>query len=241
MQVRPLATQKSRVDEVAARIREIVEKGELLPGARLPSEPELAGQLQISRNVLREAIKRLESIGLLSVRRGLGTFVGDGGTLSTTTKLVRSAMAFSPRDVTKVAELRRAIECDCVRAAAANATDEDLAELQKLYDTFKNETDDVKAMQHDLAFHLKIVSISDNALMSNVMQVIQEFIYAGMVQTRPVEQDVPYAGDQHFDILQAIREHNPDKAEQAMRFHMDLLTRRLERVVVVAKPEGHTS
>lgn len=245
MQVKPLATQQSRVDEVAARIREIVEKGELLPGARLPSEPELAGQLQISRNVLREAIKRLESIGLLSVKRGLGTFVGDGGTLSATTKLVRSAMAFSPRDVSKVAGLRRAIECDAVRAAAINATDEDLAELQNLYDVFKHETDDVKGMQHDLAFHLKIVSIADNPLMANVMQVIQEFIYAGMVQTRPVEQDVPYARDQHLDILDAIREHNPDKAEKAMRAHMDLLTRRLEHVVVkpqsASQPHGHTS
>jgi GntR family transcriptional repressor for pyruvate dehydrogenase complex len=236
MQLRPLAAQPSRVDQVANRIRQFVERGELQPGARLPSEPELAEKLKISRNVLREAIKRLESIGLLSVRRGLGTFVGDGGTLSTTTKLVRSAMAFSPRDVTKVAELRRAIECDAVRTAAVNATDADLAELDTIFEKMKT-SDTVGTMQHDLEFHMKIVGMADNPLLTNVMNVIQEFIYAGMVQTRPVEQDVPYTGDQHLDILKGLRERNPDKAERAMRFHMDLLTRRLDRVEEVSKPD----
>src|SRR5689334_21549710 len=182
MRFKPIAT-VSRVDEVAAQLRKFVEKGKLAPGARLPGETELAEQFCISRNVLREAIKRLESIGLLSVRRGLGTFVGDRGTLSATTKLVRSAMAISPKDVSKVAELRRAIECEAVRSAAQKATAEDMVELRALYDKATKGPDATEAMESDFKFHLKIVEIADNILMRNVMEVIQEFIYASMHHT----------------------------------------------------------
>jgi len=97
MQIKPLAAQNSRVDQVATQLREFVEAGQIAPGARLPSEAEMSAQLCISRNVLREAIKRLESIGLLSVRRGLGTFVGDRGTLSATAKLAAAITIIKAR------------------------------------------------------------------------------------------------------------------------------------------------
>jgi GntR family transcriptional repressor for pyruvate dehydrogenase complex len=236
MKLRPIAAQTSRVDEVADRIRDIVEKGELGPGSRLPSETDLADQFQISRNVLREAIKRLESIGLLNVRRGLGTFVGDGETLDTTTKLVRSAIAISPRDVSKVAEFRRAIECDAVRIATLNATAEDIDELQRIYDDFKAQKDPVAVMEADLKFHLKLLAMAGNALMLNVINVIQVFIYAGMVQTRPVEDHVPASEDQHLNVLKAIRKRDPEQAERAMRAHTDLVIARLRYVPEISKP-----
>jgi GntR family transcriptional repressor for pyruvate dehydrogenase complex len=233
MQLKPIAPQQSRVDEVAAELRKYVEAGGLPPGARLPSETELSEQLCISRNVLREAIKRLESIGLLSVRRGLGTFVGDRGSLSTTAKLVRTAMALSPKDVTRVAEFRRAIELDAVRQAAAIATDEDIADLDRIYGEMASSPDPLKRMELDFKLHLRIVEITGNVLMRNVMEVIQEFIYAGMVQTLPVESDVPTSRDHHRDTLDAIKAHDPERAEQAMRAHMELLVKRLNRATQI--------
>jgi GntR family transcriptional repressor for pyruvate dehydrogenase complex len=230
MRFKPIAS-VSRVDEVAAQLRKYVEKGHLAPGARLPGENELAEQLQISRNVLREAIKRLESIGLLTVRRGLGTFVGDRGTLSTTAKLVRSAMAISPKDVVKVAELRRAIECEAVRTAATKATPEDLAELRLRYDKATKSGDQTESMEYDFKFHLKIVEIADNDLMRNVMEVIQEFIYASIYRTSASNIGVPAAGDLHVDILEAIGAHDPERAEKAMRKHMDVMLTRLSLAV----------
>lgn len=231
MRLKPVSS-VSRVDEVAAQLRKLVEKGQLAPGARLPGETELAGQLRISRNVLREAIKRLESIGLLTVKRGLGTFVGDRGTLSTTTKLVRSAMAISPKDVIKVAELRRAIECDAVRSAALNATAEDIVELRERYEKTTQSTEATESMEWDFKFHLKIVEIADNVLMGNVMEVIQEFIYASMFHTSTpmASSGVPIGEDLHLNILDAIAKHDPDRAEKAMRTHMDIALARLALV-----------
>jgi GntR family transcriptional repressor for pyruvate dehydrogenase complex len=226
MRFKPIAS-VSRVDEVAAQLRKFVEKGQLAPGARLPGETELAEQFCISRNVLREAIKRLESIGLLSVKRGLGTFVGDRGTLSATTKLVRSAMAISPKDVSKVAELRRAIECEAVRSAAIKATAQDIEDLRTRYDKATQSPNLTESMEWDFKFHLKIVEIADNILMRNVMEVIQEFIYASIFQTSQANIGVPAAGDLHVDILEAIAAHDPERAEKAMRTHMDTVLSRL--------------
>src|SRR5262249_1007028 len=69
---------ESLVDTVVERIRAVIEQGHLKAGDRLPTEAELSAQLGVSRTVVREAVSQLESVGLLSVQRGRGTFVGDG-------------------------------------------------------------------------------------------------------------------------------------------------------------------
>ncbi len=223
-----LVAQPSRVDTVALRIRELVESGNLSAGDRLPSEPELVGKLKVSRTVLREAISRLETIGLLSVVRGRGTFVGDRASLSLSAKLLRSALAISPRDLLKVAEFRRAMECYCARQAAKLATPAQVSQLQDLYEQMMAcKSDMTEAMRLDFRFHLAIVAISGNELMRNVMEVLQEFILAGMVQTLNKNGAPSPRRDQHLAILEAIRAGDPAAAEQAMTEHMDLLDNRL--------------
>lgn len=244
--MKPINAPLSRVDEVVNRIRDTVERGELIPGQQLPSETALSEQFCISRNVLREAIKRLESVGLLNVRRGLGTFVNDAGSLSATARLIRSVMVISPRDVVKVAEFRRAIECDAVRITAANATPADLAALESCYAAMTNASPDdaadiAKVVETDFKFHQKIVEIAGNVLMQNVMNTIQEFIFAGIIHTLPASKAENPPKDFHVAILEAIRMRDPDAAESAMREHMDVLIARLEQVGTVilnsAKPQ----
>src|SRR4051794_10801780 len=65
----------SLTDKAIARIRELIQSGELVPGSKLPPEPELAAQLGLSRNLMREAVKSLAVARVLEVRRGDGTYV----------------------------------------------------------------------------------------------------------------------------------------------------------------------
>jgi GntR family transcriptional repressor for pyruvate dehydrogenase complex len=181
---------------------------------------------------LREAISRLESIGLLSVKRGLGTFVGDRKSLSVTTQLIRSALAISPHDLLQVSLLRRAIETQSARAAAQKITDEQIRELEILYHDIVAEPGNFAArMRRDFEFHLKIVAIGGNDLMRNVLEVLQEFVIAAMVQT--LEQPgLPQANtNQHLEMLDAIRARDPQRAEAAAVAHMDLLDARLKFVI----------
>ena len=223
--------QTSRVELAADRIRALIENGSFAPGTRIPSEPELAEKLGVSRPVLREAIGRLKSVGLLDVRHGSGTFVGTGDSLPASVKLLRTALAFSPRDLQTVAEFRRGIEQVAVRSAAVKATPEQIAELKKLCeDMDRYEVNSLESMRIDYQFHQKIVDICGNALMSNVMSVLFEFMVGGMVQTiKPMK--IGTRGQGHRPILDAIEMHDPDAAENAMREHMNLLDQRLKEVL----------
>src|ERR1700730_13024958 len=118
---------KSLVDTVVERMRGLISEGHHGPGDRLPTESELIKQLEVSRTVLREAIGRLETMGLVTVRGSRGMFVGEPGGLRSCVQMVESAMAISPRELVQFTEFRRAIECDGVRVAATRAAPQDIA------------------------------------------------------------------------------------------------------------------
>jgi GntR family transcriptional repressor for pyruvate dehydrogenase complex len=224
MKLEPIVKQ-SLVDVVAERIRSLIDREKLEAGDRLPGELDLVEQLKVSRPVLREAISRLESVGLVTVRRGQGTFVGDRGSLMSCVQLVRSAMAIAPKDLNHFAELRTAIECHAAKLAALRATPEDVAELEALLVQMDREDQDyLEAIRYDFQFHRKIVEITGNELMRNIMQVIHEFIMAGMVHTTPNPRNRKRSQSLHGPILKAIRDHDPDAAEHGMKVHMGSVT-----------------
>ncbi len=214
---------KSLVDTVVERIRTVIVEGQLRPGDRLPTEAELVKQLEVSRTVLREAVGRLEMLGLISVRGPRGMFVSEPGGMLAGFNLVRSALMLSPRELVKFTEFRRAIECEAARCAAERATAADIAELEALCEEIRR--DDLanqEAFRLDFRFHLKLAQLSGNEMMQNVMEVIREFIMASIVEGQPARQrdpEVTYRG--HMGIVKAIAAQDPDAAERAMRDHMN--------------------
>jgi GntR family transcriptional repressor for pyruvate dehydrogenase complex len=238
LKIKPVG-RRSLVDTVVERIREVIEQGRLRAGDRLPTEAELSTQLGVSRTVVREAVSQLESLGLLSVRRGRGMFVGDGDTLARCVKMLRSALALSPKELLQFTEFRRAIECYAARRAAEQATPEDLAELATLCDEMDREgRDDLEAMRTDFQFHRRLVAITRNELMSSVLEVIQEFVLAAMVQTTPKPRDREQSHRRHLAIVEAVRSRDPDAAEKAMQAHMEHTERVLEEMERCRKVGG---
>jgi GntR family transcriptional repressor for pyruvate dehydrogenase complex len=228
LKVKPVK-RDSLVDTVVARIREVIEQGRLRAGDRLPTEAELGEQLGVSRTVVREAVSQLESLGLLSVRRGRGMFVGDGSGLSRCVKVLRTALALSPRELVQFTEFRKAIECHAARRAAELATAQDLADLQALCDDMDRPGREyLEAMRLDFQFHRRLMAITGNELMCSVLEVIQEFVLAAMVQTTPNPRDRANSHRRHLAILRAVRSGDPDAAEGAMRAHMEHTVRVLE-------------
>lgn len=224
MKLEPVARQ-SLVDVVAERLRDLIEREKLQAGDRLPGELSLVEQLRVSRPVLREAISRLESVGLISVRRGQGMYVGDRGSLTSCVQLVRTALAIAPRELTQYAELRAAVEVHAARLAAAQATPADVAELEQLCDAIDREDIPYEAtIAADFAFHRKIVAITGNEPMQNILHVIHEFVMAAMVHTTPRPRDRDNSRKLHEAILAAIGAADPDRAEQEMKVHMALVS-----------------
>jgi GntR family transcriptional repressor for pyruvate dehydrogenase complex len=220
------------VETVVEQIRALIDRQQFAAGSPLPSTAELGEQFHVSRTVLREAISRLASMGLLTVEHGRGVFVGNRDAISKCTQLVRSAMSISRRDLVQLTEFRRGIECQAARLAAQRATDGDVAELEAICERMDQAgQDDEEAVRCDLEFHKKLAAMSGNELTRNVMEVIQQFVLAGMMRTTPQPRCRPLSQDLHRGIVAAIRNRDPEAAEKAMLAHMDDLAYRVREVV----------
>lgn len=213
---------KSLVDVVVERIRSVIVDGQLRPGDRLPTEAELGKQLEVSRTVLREAVGRLEMLGLVSVQGSKGMFVSEPVGLLNGFNLVRSALLLSPRELVKFTEFRKAIECETARGAAAQAAPADVAELEAMCEAIRRpELTAQEAYRLDFRFHQKLAQLTGNELMQNVIEVIREFVMASIVEGAPGRRDPEVTYRDHRAIVAAIARHDAEAAERAMRSHLD--------------------
>jgi len=230
MNIEPV-TRPSLVDQVVERVRDWVAGEGLKPGDRLPSAPEFCQKLGVSLSVVREAVGRLEGLGLVTIQHGRGMFVGDRTSLNGCARLLRSAMEISPRELSKFLELRAAVECQAARRAAQVAAPETLAELQSLVEQMDAlQKDPLEAIKLDFRFHLQIVEMGGNELMVTVMELLQEFILASMVQTTSPPGRRERRARLHQDVVDAIRSGDPDVAEKEMRRHMARVERDLKEL-----------
>ena len=231
MDIQPIA-KNSLVGHVVDRVRGLIEQGNLQPGDRLPTESVLVERLGVSRGALREAVRQLETLGLLTVEHGRGMFVAGGDDLSRCAQLFRSAMAVSPKDSLQFAEFRRIIECYAARRAAERATPADVAELERFLDLKDEGGLSAEGVHWDWLFHRKLAELAGNQVLLNVMVVLQEMVVAGIVHTTraPDADEVRRSHQLHQAILNAVRAGDADAAEKAMNAHMDALVKTLKRL-----------
>lgn len=223
---------QSAVEQVVERITTVIREQKLAAGERLPGEFELVEQLQVSRPVLREALARLQSMGLVDIQRGRGTFVGDTSSLANCVKLLQSAVMIAPQELLSYAEMRTAIEIQAVRQAAKKATPEDVLALEAILTDL--DRDDLPYPEHleiDFNFHRKLVEMSGNVLMQNIMEVIYEFVLTQMARTTPRIGDNELGRRLHREIVTAVKKHDVDAADRAMREHMEIVLDRLRNAI----------
>lgn len=220
---------QTTADLVVERITQVIRDHNLTAGDRLPGEHELGERLKVSRPILREALARLQSMGLVEIQRGRGTFVGNANSLANCVRLLRSAVTISPQELLTYAELRTAIEVQAVRQAAEQATVQDIAALTDLLQQLDDdELSYPAALEIDFAFHRKLIEIAGNPLMRNMMEVIYEFVLTQMARTTPSQRENQLGRRLHKAILSAVRDHDADGAERAMRQHMQAVLNRLK-------------
>ena len=156
-------------DEAILKIKDMILSGELRPGDRLPPEKELSDHLGLSRSSLREAIKALEVLRVLSVRRGDGTFV-----TSLEPRLLLEAMTFvvdlhDNNSILEMFAVRRILEPAAASIAAHHLGVEGIAELRAQLASV-DETSDVETLvEHDTRFHATIVEAADNSYLATLI------------------------------------------------------------------------
>lgn len=214
-------------DQIAGRIR----AGDFLPGERLPSERELAEQLEVSRPSIREALIALEIEGYVEVRVGTGVFVAqpkqeDASAGSNGTNVLSGDIG--PFDVMAV---RILIEPECASLAAKNASEQQLALIQAAADGMRGST---APRGHDRAFHVAIAEASGNTALSSTVLHLMDLRDSSAVLDRLEQHFVTHkvwqlAEIEHDRIIQAIRAGDADAARQAMHRHLAGILDRLRK------------
>lgn len=208
-------------DEAIARIRDLIKSGGLRPGDRLPPEKELSESLGLSRNSLREAVKALEMINVLDVRRGDGTYVTNLRPSS-----AMDAMSFvlelqQDETILDLLEVRRVLEAAAGAMAAVRITDRQVAELRELLTRVGPESEVEALVAHDLAFHARIARIAGNEFLGDLLDVVagrtsRVRVWRGITQDGAIERTL----GEHRLILAALELRDPALASARLTTHV---------------------
>lgn len=223
-------------DVIAERITATIANGSLKPGEQLPSEPELAKQLQVGRTSLREALRKLSTLGVIEVVRGKGTFVCEPPADDPTTQYVKWSVeeGFA---LSELLEVRIGLETTAAALACTRASDDELSELRRLCAAHDDESrnGDVDALvRTDEELHGAIVEIAHNVALASMYKAL----VPGMIEFRRRRLSLPRSperSDDHAYIVDAICRRDPTAARQAVARHLWIF---YEEVRAVASPNS---
>jgi len=222
----PLAAPRKLTRELIERLRADISSGRLAPGARLPSEQEIASQTGVSRTVVREAVAALRAEGLVVTRQGVGAFVASEHT--------RRPFRIEPEglgsvaEVLDVMELRAGVEIEAAGLAAERASSAALrrigAALKELEQAIRSGS---QAVAEDFRFHREIAAATGNGQLLRFL----DFLGLRVIPRHTIRVEGGEAGAQrsylervqreHREIYEAIRSRSPQAAREAMRRHLE--------------------
>jgi GntR family transcriptional repressor for pyruvate dehydrogenase complex len=209
-------------DEAIAKIRALIQSGQLPPGSRLPPEQQLAGQLGLSRSSMREAVKALVMARVLDVRRGDGTYV-----TSLAPQLLLQGLGFAVdllQDDTlmEVIEVRRMLEPIATGLAAARITDDHLTEVERHLEAMRAAGTDIEQLVHqDMLFHRAVIAATGNATLASVLEglssrTLRARVWRGLVQSNAAASTL----SEHEAIFRALQAGDGPLAQAAALLHV---------------------
>lgn len=209
---------RTLAEQAADDLMEYIKKKNLTPGDKLPTEMELSEILGIGRNTVREALRMVASRNIITIRQGAGSFVSE-----------KNGIADDPlgffwvedrHQLTKdLLQLRIILEPPLASLAAQNATEEEVEQLGgillELEALMKGKSDYTKM---DMEFHIQIARCCHNGVAANLFPVISKGVLVFAEEVRETEYQQTLLS--HRRIYEAVRDHKPMEAEQAMKFHL---------------------
>jgi GntR family transcriptional regulator, transcriptional repressor for pyruvate dehydrogenase complex len=208
-------------EEVANRLLALIGEQHLGPGSRLPAERNLAEMMDVSRPVVREALRALALMRVVDIRQGAGTFVTS---LEPRQLIAHLDFAFAKDSVAlaQLLEARRVVEAGNVRLAAGRITDGEIAALDALVASLAGSIDDAARFgELDIALHEAVCAAAGNFLLSQFMSIVSTLGKASRERTGGLRRVREASLEDHRRIVDALRAHDPNAAERAMLDHLD--------------------
>jgi GntR family transcriptional repressor for pyruvate dehydrogenase complex len=219
-------SRSAAASEAVAHIQQLVQRGELSAGERLPPERELARELGLSRSTLREAIRALVVMNILVSRHGDGTYVS-----SLEPELLSAPFTFAldaqPTLHGNLFEARRVLETACARLAAERIRDDEIEELERL--AAAAGLDPEEMIDRDLELHTAIARATRNPILLALMGSIGTLGLESRRDTAVLPGQAARTRRHHRAIIEALRQHSPDDAAEAMEAHLMSVERAVKR------------
>lgn len=215
-----------RIDGAVTAIQQLITDGTLRPGDKLPVEKDLAAQLNISRNSVREAVRALTSMRVLRTRQGDGTYV-----TSLDPELLLDTITFVAdlhRDATVLHffEVRRLLEPEATAMAAQRLSTQDLSTLNGLLHEAEQfaagpHVDHQKMVENDHAFHSLIIRACGNPVLSSLIASMSgKTLRVRVWRSLTLEGVTPHTVAEHRAIYQALADRDPERARLRAAIHV---------------------
>ena len=219
-------------DQAIVKIKHMILAGELKPGDRLPPEKELSEALGLSRSSLREAVKALEIIHVLDVRRGDGTYV-----TSLKPEVLLGAMSFmadihQDASVLELFAVRRILEPAAAAMACGRVTPADVARLRSLLAEVAAGTSVDDLVAHDLIFHRSVCELAGNAYLTSLLDTLsgstlRARVWRGLTEEGSVERTLT----EHRGIVDALESGDAELVSSRVTVHVSGVAAWLQRAL----------
>ena len=221
---------KRLYEEVSDELKKVIFSGGYEIGEKLPSEAKLAELFQVSRPVIREAIRYLELTGLVEVKQGAngGAFVSEMSPLIIQTFLkdfiISGGISFS-----QISEVRMYLDPEISRLAAIHATDTDLKELKESVYLGFDEADEIKTLKSMARFHVLLGKASHNPFYAIISESVTQFsteiqaLFTGTISKAERQR----FQSEHEAIYEAVSARDPDRAVELTKQHSKRMNERM--------------
>jgi GntR family transcriptional repressor for pyruvate dehydrogenase complex len=209
-------------EQVVAHIRDLIEKGLVRPGDKLPAERDLAAQIGVSRPTVRVGLRALAAMGIVESRHGSGTYIPDGPPAlgSESLSLLAALHGFTREEMY---DARRVLEVGAAGMAAEHATPDQLATIaDEVANLFATLDDPLVFLVHDIKFHRAVAEASGNPIIAALVEMVSALYYDRRKETarQASDRDLREAAELHRRIYQAIRARNSEAARNVMNVHL---------------------
>jgi GntR family transcriptional regulator, transcriptional repressor for pyruvate dehydrogenase complex len=198
----------------------MIAEGRLTSGDRLPPERELAEKFLVSRTSVREALRALESLGLVEIRPGEGTFIREIS-VDRLVEPLALVMVSQREALAELFEARRLLEPAIAGLAAARATPDEIQDMERiLEDQAREVVAGRTGFAQDAQFHAAIGRAAHNEAITRIAHAVMDLLTQSREESLNTPGRPSRSHDDHRRILQAIAERQPAAAERAMRDHL---------------------
>lgn len=214
---------------VLEELRSYIQRNGLEPGDPLPPESDLAHQLGVGRNSVREAVKALESLGILEVRRGVGAFVKKFSFQPLLDNL-GYGLGVSLRDVEELRDIRRVLETGLIHRTIEMMAEDELAALRAVTEDMRRRAEKGESFaEQDQQFHQLLFQCQNNRMLIGLIDVFWRAFYAASNFANLQNVDPMATWKDHHEIVEAIAAKDVERARERLDAHYAGIMQVIER------------